>query len=148
MNVCDRFWLIFLAIMSTFALLYSLAVIAMPPIRQIILVRRFRFGTPSGVSALISKTQVNNTTRMFVIFLSNFLRNLYIVSRRLQIGDFLLLHFLGQNMSQMCFGELLDDLSNKLHIDSMNDVPTAPSTLELNPMYPSDKLKLHKETEA
>ncbi|KAK7603681.1 hypothetical protein V9T40_003680 [Parthenolecanium corni] len=115
------FWLIFLAILSTFALLYSVAVITLPTIRQIILVRRFRFGTPNNVSTLIKKTQ---------------------------IGDFLLLHFLGQNMSMMTFGDLLEELSNKLHIDNMNNMPTAPSTMELNPIYTSDKQKLHKETEA
>lgn len=65
-----------------------------------------------------------------------------------QIGDFLLLHFLGQNMSMMTFGDLLEELSNKLHIDNMNNMPTAPSTMELNPIYTSDKQKLHKETEA
>lgn len=115
------FWLIFLAVLSTFALLYSFAVITLPTIREIILVRRFRFGTPNNVSTLIKKTQ---------------------------IGDFLLLHLLGQNMSMMTFGDLLDELSNKLHIDNMNNMPTAPSTMELNPIYTSDKQKLHKETEA
>lgn len=49
-------------------------------------------------------------------------------------------------MNMMCFGELLEELSAKLHI--ANNIPTAPSTMELNPIYTSDKLKLHKETEA
>lgn len=31
----------------------------LPAIREIILVRRFRFGTPSGVSALINKIEVS-----------------------------------------------------------------------------------------
>ncbi|XP_065212168.1 innexin inx3 [Planococcus citri] len=113
------FWLIFLAFLSAIAIVYSLAVLMLPSIREVILKRRFRFGPPTGVSALISKTQ---------------------------IGDFFLLHLLGQNMSMMCFGELLDELSHKLHIE--NNIPTAPSTMELSPMYTSDKLKLHKETEA
>lgn len=63
-----------------------------------------------------------------------------------QVGDFLLLHLLGQNMNMMQFTEVLDELSSRLHLG--NNLPTAPSTLELSPMYPSDKLRLHKETEA
>uniref|UniRef100_A0A069DTP9 Innexin n=1 Tax=Panstrongylus megistus TaxID=65343 RepID=A0A069DTP9_9HEMI len=113
------FWLIILGILSGLALLYSTAIVLLPSIREIILIRRFRFGTPAGVSALIRKTQV---------------------------GDFLLLHFLGQNLNMMVFGELLDELSRKLHLG--NNIPTAPSTLELSPMYPSSKLRLHMETEA
>lgn len=113
------FWFYALAIISAGALCYSLAVITLPSIRETILIRRFRFGTPAGVSALI---------------------------RRTQVGDFLLLHLLGQNMNNMFFGEVLDELSNNLHVG--NNIPTAPSTLELSPIYPSDKLRLHKETEA
>lgn len=48
------------------------------------------------------------------------------------------------NMGQ--FTEVLDDLSSQLHLG--NNLPTAPSTLELTPIYPLDKLRLHKETEA
>lgn len=112
------FWFIILAVLSGFALVYSIAVVLLPSIRETILIRRFRFGTPAGVSALIRKTQ---------------------------IGDFLLLHLLGQNMNMLIFGELLDELSRKLHLG--NNIPTAPSTFELSPIYPSDKLRLHKETE-
>ncbi|XP_039296232.1 innexin inx3 [Nilaparvata lugens] len=113
------FWFIILAVLSGIALMYSIAVVLLPSIRETILIRRFRFGPPAGVSALIRKTQV---------------------------GDFLLLHFMGQNMNMLLFGELLDEISRKLHLG--NNIPTAPSTLELSPIYPSDKLRLHKETEA
>lgn len=113
------FWFILLAVMSGMALIYSSAVLLLPSIRETILIRRFRFGTPAGVTALIRKTQV---------------------------GDFLLLHLIGQNLNMMMFGELLDELSRKLHLG--NNIPTAPSTLELSPIYPTDKLRLHKETEA
>lgn len=113
------FWFIILAVLSGLALIYSSAVVLLPSIRETILLRRFRFGSPAGVSALIRKTQV---------------------------GDFLLLHLMGQNMNMMMFGELLDEISRKLHLG--NNIPTAPSTLELSPIYPSDKLRLHKETEA
>jgi len=63
-----------------------------------------------------------------------------------QVGDFLLLHLLGQNMNMAQFTEVLDDLSARLHLG--NNLPTAPSTLELSPIYPMDKLRHHKETEA
>lgn len=55
---CCRFWFIILGILSGLALVYSAAVLLLPSIRETILIRRFRFGTPSGVSALIRKTQV------------------------------------------------------------------------------------------
>jgi len=74
---------------------------------------------------------------------------IYLISYKwilFQVGDFLLLHLLGQNMNMSEFNEVLDDLSSRLHLG--NNLPTAPSTLELSPMYPSDKLRLHKETEA
>jgi len=113
------FWFMMLAFMSAVALVYSTTILLLPSVRETILIRRFRFGTPAGVSALIRKTQV---------------------------GDFLLLHLIGQNLNMMMFGELLDELSRKLHLG--NNIPTAPSTLELSPIYPTDKLRLHKETEA
>lgn len=53
------FWFIILAIISGMALAYSIAVVTLPSIRETILLRRFKFGTPQSVSALIRKTQVN-----------------------------------------------------------------------------------------
>ncbi|XP_039299632.1 innexin inx3-like [Nilaparvata lugens] len=53
------FWFIILAVLSGIALMYSIAVVLLPSIRETILIRRFRFGPPAGVSALIRKTQVN-----------------------------------------------------------------------------------------
>lgn len=61
-----------------------------------------------------------------------------------QVGDFLLLHLLGQNMSLRVFGEVLDELSRRLHLGS--NPPSAPSTLEMGPLYP-DIDKYSKETE-
>lgn len=46
--------------MSFGAICYSLSVITLPSIRETILIRRFRFGTPAGVSALIRRTQVSD----------------------------------------------------------------------------------------
>lgn len=114
------FWFIILAVLSSLALMYSLVIVVLPSIRETILKRRFRFGTPTGVSSLVEKTQV---------------------------GDFLLLHLLGQNMNMVVFGEILDELSQKLNDYMHNNVPTAPSTMEMSPIYPS-KDKFPKETEA
>lgn len=61
-----------------------------------------------------------------------------------QVGDFLLLHLLGQNMSLRVFGEVLDELSRRLHMNS--NAPSAPSTLEMAPIYPNID-KYAKETE-
>lgn len=52
------FWFIILAIMSGLAMLYSTAIVLMPSTRETILKKRFKFGTPTTVSALIRKTQV------------------------------------------------------------------------------------------
>ncbi|XP_028027371.1 innexin inx3 [Bombyx mandarina] len=111
------FWFIILSVVSGLALVYSAAVCLLPSTRETILKRRFRFGTPNGVEALVRKTQV---------------------------GDFLLLHLLGQNMSLRVFGEVLDELSRRLNLGS--HAPSAPSTLEMAPIYP-DIDKYSKETE-
>ncbi|KAL6431541.1 hypothetical protein ACFW04_007247 [Cataglyphis niger] len=52
------FWFIVLAIISGLAMLYSTAIVLMPSTRETILKKRFKFGTPTTVSALIRKTQV------------------------------------------------------------------------------------------
>lgn len=112
------FWFIALSVVSGLALLYSAAVVLLPSTRETILKRRFRFGTPAGVDALVRKTQV---------------------------GDFLLLHLLGQNMSLLVFGEMLDELARRLHLGSAP--PSAPSTLEMAPIYPDiDKFSKESET--
>jgi len=113
------FWFIILALLSGLALIYSTAVVLLPSTRETILKRRFRFGTPEGVDAIIRKTQV---------------------------GDFLLLHLLGQNMNLMMFGEILDELVRRLNYGSNSNLPSAPSTLEMSPIYPEIE-KFGKETE-
>lgn len=55
------FWLIILAVLSGMAVLYSMAVVLMPSWREAILKKRFKFGTPTAVSALIRKTQVRTS---------------------------------------------------------------------------------------
>lgn len=116
------FWLIVLAVLTGLALVYSSLIILMPAAREAILKKRFRFGSPAGVASVIRKTQV---------------------------GDFLFLHLLGQNMDHLVFGELLDELSHRLLMG--NNLPSAPSSLELSPIYPdklrADQVMFGKETE-
>lgn len=69
------FWFIILAIISGAALAYSIAVVTLPSIRETILLRRFKFGTPQSVSALIRKTQVY----YFIILLSS---NLFLFKKK------------------------------------------------------------------
>ncbi|KAI4460493.1 innexin [Holotrichia oblita] len=113
------FWFIILAVLTGMALVYSAAVVLLPSTRETILKRRFRFGTPAGVDTVIRKTQV---------------------------GDFLLLHLLGQNMNLMVFGEILDEFVRRINFGSNSNLPSAPSTLEMSPIYPEIE-KFGKETE-
>ncbi|XP_011633530.1 innexin inx3 [Pogonomyrmex barbatus] len=119
------FWFIILAIFSGLAVLYSAAIVLMPSTRETILKRRFKFGTPAMVNTLIRKTQV---------------------------GDFLMLHLLGQNMNLMMFNEVLEEMCRRLQFGSSSgaspvSVPSAPSTLEMStPIYPEIE-KFAKDTE-
>ncbi|XP_020294697.1 innexin inx3 isoform X2 [Pseudomyrmex gracilis] len=119
------FWFIILAVMSGLAMLYSIVIVLMPSIRETIIRKRYKFGTPASVSALIRKTQV---------------------------GDFLLLYLLGQNMNLMMFTEVLQEYSRRLQFGgsssgaSPTSMPSAPSTLEM-PIYPEIVDKYGKDTE-
>lgn len=67
------------------------------------------------------------------------------------MGDFLLLHLLGQNMNVIMFNEVLDELCRHLNLGSgggasPSSVPSAPSTLEMSPIYPEIE-KYAKDTE-
>ncbi|XP_058801510.1 innexin inx3 [Phymastichus coffea] len=119
------FWFIILSVLSALAVLYSVALVLMPSTRETVLTRRFKFSTPSGVSSLIRKTQ---------------------------IGDFLMIHLLGQNMNIIMFNEVLDELCRQLLLGSSSgaspaSMPSAPSTMEMSPMYPEiDKFGKDPET--
>ncbi|VEN36405.1 unnamed protein product [Callosobruchus maculatus] len=112
------FWFIILSVLSGLAICYSAAVVLMPSTRETILKRRFRFGAPNAVDTIIRKTQV---------------------------GDFLVLHLLGQNTNQLVFGEILDEFVRRLNFGSNSNLPSAPSTLEMSPIYP--EITKYKETE-
>lgn len=64
-------------------------------------------------------------------------------ARSLQVGDFLLLHLLGQNINVTAYSEILSDLTQRLV--GHTDTPSAPSTLEMAPMYSTMELN-EKET--
>ncbi|XP_015184198.1 PREDICTED: innexin inx3 [Polistes dominula] len=118
------FWFIVVAVLSGLAVLYSMAIVLLPSTRETILRKRFKFGTPSDVSLLVRKTQV---------------------------GDFLLIHLLGQNINSMLFTDILKELCHRLHLGSGSSasptsVPSAPSTLEMSPIYPEIE-KFSKDTE-
>lgn len=53
------FWFILLAVASGLGMLYSIAIVLMPSTRETILRWRFKFSSPTTVSALIRNTQVN-----------------------------------------------------------------------------------------
>lgn len=105
--------------MSGVAILYSAAVVMMPTTREAVLKRRLRGAKDSDISGLI---------------------------RRIQVGDFLLIHLLGQNLNVTSFSEMLHTYIGLLDEQPANDTPSAPSTLEMAPMYPAIE-KYGKETE-
>lgn len=49
-------------------------------------------------------------------------------------------------MNLLIFGEILDELVKRLNFGSNSNLPSAPSTLEMSPIYP-DMEKYGKETE-
>lgn len=59
-----------------------------------------------------------------------------------QVGDFLLLHLLGQNISVNAFTDLLNELCKRM--GDRESTPSAPSSMEMAPFYPS--VENEKET--
>jgi len=112
------FWFIILSVLSGLALLYSFSLAVYPPIREMVLKRRFKFTVPGGVATIIAKTQ---------------------------LGDFLLLHLLGQNLCSSVFGDILKDLNTTL--SNGNLYPTVPLSFEMAAMSPH-KDKYMKDTNA
>lgn len=112
------FWFIILAVLSGLAILYSAIIIMMPTSRETIIKRRFRHSSSKEIERLI---------------------------RRLDIGDFLLLHLIGQNVNMNSYSEMIQELCNNLGTSS-GGTPSAPSTLEMHPIYPEIE-KFGKETE-
>ncbi|KAK7862572.1 hypothetical protein R5R35_004187 [Gryllus longicercus] len=101
-------WFIFLAVISGLALFYSSSIIVSPAIRRNILCRRFKFKVIEGAKAIVNNTKV---------------------------GDFFLLHLLGQNINMVVYTEFLEELSIKLG----GYAPNAPNsaTIERQPIYPT-----------
>lgn len=121
------FWFIILSVLSGLAILYSAAIVMMPTSREAVLKRRFRSASAKQIENLI---------------------------RRIQIGDFLMIHLLGQNINVTSYCEVLHSLMTHLNEDQPGDTPSAPSTLEMAPIYPEigkydkEKAALHQEYEA
>ncbi|XP_055588292.1 innexin inx3 isoform X1 [Uranotaenia lowii] len=117
------FWFIILSILSGLAILYSAAIVMMPTTREAVLKRRFRTATSSQIQALV---------------------------RRIQIGDFLMIHLLGQNINVTSYGEVLHSLMLAMQIPDpgRHTTPSAPSTMEMAPMYPEVPKYADKEKEA
>ncbi|XP_023179749.1 innexin inx3 [Drosophila hydei] len=117
------FWFIILATISAVAVLYSLVVIMMPTTRETIIKRSYRSGQRKAINKLV---------------------------QRLEIGDFLILHFLSQNLTTRSYGDMIDQLCSLL-TNEVPRTPSAPSTLEMNQMshsiYPPAELFDGKETE-
>lgn len=126
-DICRRFWFIILSVLSGLAILYSAAIVMMPTTREAVLKRRFRSASSDQIETLI---------------------------RRIQIGDFLMLHLLGQNINVTSYGEVLQSLISVMNEERPGDTPSAPSTLEMAPIYPEigkfgkEKEALHQEYEA
>lgn len=65
--------------------------------------------------------------------------------RKVQIGDFLLVHLLGQNMSSPVYNEVMEEVCQNLHLDSNGPpqpaLPPPPpgnmGHLEMSNMYPT-----------
>lgn len=112
-----RFWFLFVAVLTILAMVYSMVILMMPTTREAVLRRRLR-EAPSGIERLI---------------------------RRIHVGDFLLLHLLGQNINVKSYSEILTSLFNNICVD-LGDTPSAPSTLEMAPIYP-EITKYGKESE-
>jgi hypothetical protein len=54
------FWFIILSALSGLAILYSIAIVVYPPIRQAVLKRRFKFTVPGGIETIVAETQVSS----------------------------------------------------------------------------------------
>lgn len=121
------FWFIILSVLSGLAILYSAAIVMMPTTREAVLKRRFRSASAKQIENLV---------------------------RKIQIGDFLMIHLLGQNINVTSYCEVLHSLMITLEQDQQRDTPSAPSTLEMAPIYPEigtydkEKAALHQEYEA
>lgn len=113
----------------------------MPTSREAVIKRRFRHGTKKEVESLIRRIQVS----FCCLCLSLQINQKIII---LKIGDFLLLHLLGQNINVTQYSEILHSVINDIGGSTGGDTPSAPSTLEMAPMYPDMKYgKDYKETE-
>lgn len=65
-----------------------------------------------------------------------------------QIGDFLLLHFLGQNMDYMQFNQMMTDFNSRLHMVDGVPIDISNSNQESIPMDINNHQVVEAETQA
>uniref|UniRef100_T1GB50 Innexin n=1 Tax=Megaselia scalaris TaxID=36166 RepID=T1GB50_MEGSC len=103
------FWFYVLMGLSACTIIYSGIVIMLPTSREKIIKRRFR----------------SDHNKM----------NIKELVRRLDIGDFLLVHLIGQNINVNSYSDIITDLCVG-YLESPGETPSAPSTLEMQTIYP------------
>lgn len=143
-----RFWFIILATISGVAVLYSLVVIMMPTTRETIIKRSYRSGQRKEIAGLVRRLEVS-LNHIYTSIVEEYISKTCISFCNLpQIGDFLILHFLSQNLSTRSYCDMLHQLCGLL---GASRTPSAPSTLEMNPIshpiYPPVESFGGKETE-
>lgn len=153
--IAHRFWFIILATISGVAVLYSLVVIMMPTTRETIIKRSYRSGQRKEIAGLVRRLEVSLKHIIYIYtytsiqFIQEYISKTWISFYHLpQIGDFLILHFLSQNLSTRSYSDMLHQLCGLL---GASRTPSAPSTLEMNPIshpiYPPVEAFGGKETE-
>ncbi|XP_023938914.1 innexin inx2 [Bicyclus anynana] len=81
------FWLVFLAFLSTLAVLYRILIISMPPLRTLMIMGQLRFVKRRIISKIVY---------------------------RISFGDWFILHLLGKNMNPLLYKELIIEVSKEL----------------------------------
>ncbi|XP_059476338.1 innexin inx3 [Neocloeon triangulifer] len=113
------FWFIILAVFTAIAIVLSAAVILMPNIREAVIRRKYRpLNNANNVPTLVRKTQ---------------------------LGDFLIVYLLGQNVSETVYSEVMEEVCQNLENNSngpppsamLSAPPTAPPGLEMSNLYPT-----------
>jgi len=98
----------------------------MPTTRETIIKRSYRSGQRKEIAGLVRRLEVGSQLK---IPLRNCFEIHFLYPQ--QIGDFLILHFLSQNLSTRSYSDMLQQLCGLL---GASRTPSAPSTLEMNPI--------------
>ncbi|CAB3379383.1 Hypothetical predicted protein [Cloeon dipterum] len=112
------FWFILLAVVTSVAMLLSAAVILIPNIRESAIRRKYKpLNNANNVPTLIRKTQ---------------------------LGDFLIVYLLGQNVSETVYTEVMEEVIQNLETINSNGPPPSvapptapPGHIEMSNLYPT-----------